>query len=107
MASKHSQYQPASRIVVAEYFAEQGKLILSTPTWDFDEFEPLGGYIVKLLSANIIEKQTDADIHSWLIDFEGCHFLMKAEHYSECVWLEALEPKQSQQECQFLASWLQ
>jgi len=80
-----------------------GRLILTTPEFDFDSFPQLGERLVALLSASIVEKQCDADIHSWLIDFEGCQLFLKAEHYSESMWLEALEVAASQQELRYLA----
>lgn len=86
-----------------QYQAEQGRLILKFPRFDFDSFPSMGEQLVTLLSATVIEKQQDADIHSWLIDFEGCQFFLKAEHYSESVWLEALTPKQAREESDFLA----
>ncbi len=95
-----------SSIKVDSLLLEEGKVILSATGWDFDNFDTLGLQIVTKLSARVLERQTDADIHSWLIDFEGCEFLLKAEHYSEAVWLEALNPKLSHAECQFIADWL-
>ncbi|MDE1223697.1 DUF3630 family protein [Vibrio aestuarianus] len=88
---------------LAHYLQEEGRLILSAPRFDFDTFPQFGERLVDLLSASVIEKQWDADIHSWLIDFEGCQLFLKAEHYSECMWLEALSIKESQQEMDFLA----
>jgi hypothetical protein len=90
-----------------DYHAEQGRLVLLFPTFDFDSFGPMGDQMVQLLSATVVEKQQDADIHSWLIDFEGCQLFLKAEHYSESVWLEALIPAQSKQECDYLAALFQ
>jgi hypothetical protein len=101
-----NQTETTKVITVGECLLEQGKLVLKTPEWDFDEFGVVGDLIVSQLAASLLEKQTDADLHSWLIDFEGCQFLLKAEHYSETVWLEALNPAQSQEECKFLATWL-
>lgn len=87
-----------------EYQAAAGRLILTTPAFDFDSFPQLGEQLVALLSASIVEKQCDADIHSWLIDFEGCQLFLKAEHYSESIWLEALDVTASQEEFGYLAS---
>jgi hypothetical protein len=86
-----------------EYQADEGRLILITPSFDYDSFPVLGERLVTLLSAQVIEKQADADIHSWLIDFEDCHLMLKAEHYSEAVWLEALAPAESREEMGYLA----
>ncbi|EGA68273.1 hypothetical protein VISI1226_18406 [Vibrio sinaloensis DSM 21326] len=89
---------------LAEYHADEGRIIIRAPRFDFDSFPQLADKLVKLLSASVIEKQWDADIHSWLIDFEGCQLFLKSEHYSESVWLEALSIDDSQQELDFLAS---
>lgn len=88
------------------YDAEQGRIIVRTPTFDFDSFPTLGERFVNLLSAQVIEKQADADIHSWLVDFEGCRLFLRAEHYSESVWLEAVTIAESQEEMGFLAQLL-
>lgn len=90
-----------------EYQAEEGRIIIRTPRFDFDSFPELGERLVWLLSARVIEKQWDADIHSWLVDFEGCQLFLKAEHYSECVWFEALAVDDSKEELAFLASLFQ
>ncbi|WED21791.1 DUF3630 family protein [Vibrio sp. JC009] len=92
---------------LAEYSQNAGKLILITPDFDFDSFPVIGERLVSQLSAKIIEKQTDADIHSWLIDFEGCQFMLKAEHYSESVWLEAMDVKTSREEVEYLSRLFQ
>ncbi len=90
-----------------EYQAEEGRIIIRTPRFDFDSFPELGDRLVSLLSARVVEKQWDADIHSWLVDFEGCQLFLKAEHYSECVWFEALAVDDSKEELAFLASLFQ
>ncbi len=90
-----------------DYRPQQGIIVIGTPDFDFDCFPELAQHLVDLLSARVIEKQWDADIHSWLIDFEGCQLFLKAEHYSECVWLEAVANGESQQELEFLAGLFQ
>lgn len=90
-----------------EYQADEGRIIIRTPSFDFDSFPDLGARLVELLSATVVEKQWDADIHSWLIDFEGCQLFMRAEHYSECVWFEAISIDDSKEELAFLASLFQ
>ncbi|WED26637.1 DUF3630 family protein [Vibrio sp. DW001] len=87
-----------------EHIKVEGKLILSSPSFDVDSFPKVGEELVCLLSAEIKEKQLDADLHSWLIDFEGCLFFLRAEHYSESVWLEALYKEESWEEVAYLAS---
>ena len=86
-----------------EYLAQEGRLLITAPSFDLDSFPELGERLITLLSATIIEKQWDADIHSWLIDFEGCRLFMKAEHYSEAIWFEALVLEDSKEELDYLA----
>lgn len=86
-----------------EYLAEDGRLLITTPSFDFDTFLLLGDKLVGLLSATVIEKQWDADMHSWLIDFEGCQLFLRSEHYSESVWFETLSVLESREELDYLA----
>ncbi|ANU37966.1 DUF3630 family protein [Vibrio scophthalmi] len=90
-----------------EYQAEQGRIVLNAPGFDFDSFPHLGERLLAALPARVIEKQCDADIHSWLIDFEDCQMFLKAEHYSESVWFESLSGSNSQAELAYLASLFQ
>ncbi len=96
-----------AKFTVKELLAESGVLLLNSPDFDFDSFPNLGEKLVTLLSAQVVEKQQDADIHSWLIDFDGCRLLLKAEHYSQAIWLEALEPAHSQEELSFIARFIE
>lgn len=41
------------------------------------------------------ERQCDADLHSWRVLFEGTPLLLRGDHYTESVWLEALDPEGS------------
>ncbi|CCO46752.1 hypothetical protein VINI7043_25857 [Vibrio nigripulchritudo ATCC 27043] len=86
-----------------EYQRKEGRIILTTPRFDYDSFPELGDKLVKTLSATVVEKQWDADIHSWLIDFEGCQLFLKSEHYSESVWLEVLNKDENREELDYLA----
>ncbi len=79
---------------LTEYIAEEGRLLIAAPRFDLDTFPALGERLVGLLCDGN-RKQWDADIHSWLIDFEGCRLFMKAEHYSEAIWFEALNIEES------------
>lgn len=90
-----------------EYIRNEGRLIIDAPSFDFDTFPAVGEKLVSLLSARVIEKQCDADLHSWLIDFEDCRLMLKAEHYSETLWLEALGASESREELDYLAGLLQ
>ena len=85
------------------YFESEAKLILSSPSFDIDSFPSLGEALVQLLSAQVKEKQFDADLHSWLIDFEGCLLFLRAEHYSESIWLEALDKNEGKEVMAYLA----
>ena len=80
----------ANEIGLIEFLPTEGKIILRVPAFDFDSFPELGSKIIDALGMSIKEKQQDADMHSWLVDFEGTALMLKAEHYSEAVWLEAL-----------------
>ncbi|MBD1576038.1 MULTISPECIES: DUF3630 family protein [Vibrio] len=85
-----------------EFDAQAGRIILINPSFDFDSYPPIGERLVSVLSATIIEKQSDADLHSWLLDFEGCQLFLRAEHYSETMWIEALSPQAGCEELQYL-----
>lgn len=91
---------------LVEYMRDEGKLILSSPSFDVDSFPVIGQALGDALTSTVIEKQFDADLHSWLIDFEGCRYFLRAEHYSESVWLEAVSIQQSKEESDFLAKIL-
>ncbi|WP_136487227.1 DUF3630 family protein [Vibrio sp. H11] len=92
---------------LTQYLAAEGRIIVAAPGFDYDSFPPLGERLVAGLSARIIEKQSDADLHSWLIDFEGCQLMLRAEHYIESVWLEALGQGLADEELAFIATLLQ
>ncbi len=99
-----AKIEHAPQFGLVEYMAEEGKLIVSGPRFDLDSFPELGDQLLALLSATAIEKQWDADVHSWLIDFEGCRLFLKAEHYSESLWFESLVVQESRDELDFLAT---
>ena len=88
---------------VIEFDKEAGRIIFSIPEFDFDSFEVIGKQLVSAMDAKITEQQMDADLHSWLIDFEGAQFMLRAEHYSNSVWLEALARTEHQEELAFIA----
>lgn len=87
-----------------DYQADQGRIIIRAPSFDFDTFPLIGERLLTTLSAYVVEKQCDADIHVWLIDFEGCQLFLKAEHYSESVWFESLAGTDSKEELEYLAN---
>lgn len=84
----------------------QGKLLILSPAWDFDSFPELGNTLISMLSASVKERQMDADLHTWLIDFEGTDLLLRAEHYSESIWLETLSSDEGQDVLRFIATLL-
>ncbi len=88
---------------LVEYQADQGRIIISAPPFDDDSFLEMGEILVRALSAQVLEKQWDADLHSWLIDFEGCQLFLKAEYYSESLWLEVLAKEGHRDELDYLA----
>jgi hypothetical protein len=96
-----------AKFFLNEFNSEQGRLILQTPSFDFDSFSVLANQLLQLLNASLVEKQQDADLHSWLIDFEGCQLMLRGEHYSESVWLESLSANESDEVLAYLARLLQ
>ena len=65
--------------------------LLSSPLLDFDTFPALGRILLRQLKAHLIEKRQDADLHTWLIEWKNSRWLLKAECYSQSLWLEALK----------------
>ncbi|KKC98670.1 DUF3630 family protein [Photobacterium halotolerans] len=90
---------------VRELDNEQGCLHLQTPDFDYDSFADVAQALVTVLGASVVEKEANADLHIWLIDFEGCRMMLKGEHYSAAMWLELLSRDDSDT-LAFLASWL-
>lgn len=88
---------------LAEFSPEHGRLVITTPSFDFDSFPELGKRLLRMLDATVVEQQLDADLHSWVIDFEGCRLILRAEHYSNAVWLESLAVSESSEELAYLA----
>lgn len=84
---------------------ELGLLQIEGPGFDFDSFPALAGKLLDQLDATVIERETNADLHVWLIDFEGCRLLLKGEHYSGAMWLEWLSPD-GRETLRFLAGLL-
>ena len=88
---------------VVEFDKEAGRIIFAVPEFYFDSFEVIGKQLVTAMDATIVEQRMDADLHSWLVDFEGAKFMLRAEHYSNSVWLEALARTEHQEELVFIA----
>lgn len=80
---------------VAEYLADQGRVILSYPGFDFDDFNDVAALLTTQLAALVVEKQLDADLHSWLFRCEDTLFLLRAEFYSQSLWIETLSVEHS------------
>ncbi|MUK29379.1 DUF3630 family protein [Aliivibrio fischeri] len=87
---------------VIEFDKEVGRIIFTIPDFDFDTFNDVGKQLVSAIDAKVIEQQVDADLHSWLIDFEGTHLMLRAEHYSNSVWLESLSSEEALDELSFI-----
>ncbi|GAM72459.1 aminopeptidase N [Vibrio sp. JCM 19236] len=94
------------KFLANHYIADEVKLIVTFPSFDHDSYPQLAEEFVALLSAKVVEKQQDADLHTWLIDFEGCRLMLRGEHYSESVWLESLSVEEGREELEFIASLL-
>ena len=75
---------------IAHIDEESGRVVLNVPCFDFDSFSLIGQWIAECLSATVIEQQIDADLHTWLLHIHHEPVLMKAEHYTETLWLEVL-----------------
>ncbi|EHT4943247.1 TPA: DUF3630 family protein [Vibrio vulnificus] len=88
---------------LTEYMAQEGRLLIRTPRFNLDTFPALAEQLLKLLSAQVVEKQWDGDVHSWLVDFEETHLFLKAEHYSEAVWFESLTVDDNREVMDYLA----
>ncbi|MEZ8143634.1 hypothetical protein A1OO_00250 [Enterovibrio norvegicus FF-33] len=93
------------RFRLSHFDANEGRLVLAADGMDFDNAEAMLDRFCQLIDANAQDKQTDADLHTWLVDFEGVTFMLKAEHYSASVWLERLG-KEGDEELLFLHRWL-
>ena len=90
---------------LSHFDAEEGRLVLAADGLDFDNTDTYLEAFCQLIGASVSDKQTDADLHSWLVDFEGARFMLKGEHYSASVWLEKLDAD-GDDELAFLHGWL-
>ncbi len=76
-----------SRFVCRELDLEQGLLLIGGPEFDFDSFPAVAEQFLQQIDATVVERELNADLHVWLIDFEGCRLMLKGEHYSSaCGW---------------------
>ncbi|MGF1693341.1 DUF3630 family protein [Photobacterium kagoshimensis] len=69
---------------------DHSHLLLTAPDFDYDTFAEVAVALVARIDATVVEREKNADLHVWLIDFEGCRLLLKGEHYSGALWLEAM-----------------
>ncbi|WP_045040181.1 DUF3630 family protein [Photobacterium iliopiscarium] len=69
---------------------EQGTLIVTPAVFEFDDFAVVAMALLQRLDATLVEQEQSADLQQWLIDFEGCQLLLKAEYYTASMWLELL-----------------
>ncbi|WP_027251500.1 DUF3630 family protein [Photobacterium halotolerans] len=99
-------YPTDIRFGVRELDSAQGCLHLQTPEFDYDSFAGIALALVTVLGASVVEKEANADLHIWLIDFEGCRMMLKGEHYSSAMWLELLS-RDDGDTLAFLAGWLE
>ena len=63
---------------------------IDAPAFDFDSFATVATPLVTMLGMTVMQQEVNADLHVWLVDFEGCQLLLKGEHYSGQLWLEGL-----------------
>lgn len=88
------------------YHAEQGVVEVAVANVSVEMLPQLGEQLVGYLDARIVDQQQDADLYTWLVDFEGTQLFLKAEYYSESVWFEALGSDSAQEELAFIAQLL-
>ncbi len=79
---------------VVHFQPDNNRLELSLTPFDMDCFPIVCQQLLVLWSATLKEKQFDADLHSWLIRAEGHDCIIRAEHYTQSVWIETLSEKE-------------
>lgn len=94
-----------SALTCRELDLEQGLLLIDGPSFDFDDFPVVAEQLLQQLDATVVERECNADLHLWLIDFEGCRLMLKGEHYSGAMWLEGMAGDAAET-LQFLATLL-
>ncbi|MGR5065917.1 DUF3630 family protein [Photobacterium sp. DNB22_13_2] len=80
-------------------------LEIGAPEFDYDNFAAVADTLLLGLGITVLEKELNADLHVWLVDFEGCRLLLKGEHYSGQMWLEGLD-SEAQETLLFIAGLL-
>lgn len=105
LPTQASASKAASKFVCQELDLEQGLLLISGPEFDFDSFPEVAEQLLQQIDATVVERELNADLHVWLIDFEGCRLMLKGEHYASALWLEWLSAD-DHEILQFLAGML-
>lgn len=57
---------------------------------DFDNFAEKVQPFLALAELRVVDRQCDADLHTWRVEFEGTPLLLRGDHYTQTLWLEAL-----------------
>ncbi|MGF1725882.1 DUF3630 family protein [Photobacterium nomapromontoriensis] len=78
-------------LYTCRYLDESARVLeLGCPDFDFDSFFDVAAPLLILLGLRVIEQECNADLHVWLVDFDGCRLMLKGEHYSGQMWLEGV-----------------
>ncbi|WP_074213954.1 DUF3630 family protein [Salinivibrio sp. ES.052] len=84
--------------------ASDKTLAFYQPALDADNARAVCQPLLETLEARVLESQQDADMVTWLIDFEGTRLMLKAAHYTQSVWLEPLDAD-GEEVIAFLRRW--
>ena len=76
---------PTPAFACRELDLEQGLLLIDGPEFDFDSFPEVAERLLLQIDGTVIERELNADLHVWLIDFEGCRLMLKGEHYTGAI----------------------
>ncbi|MEN0678857.1 MAG: DUF3630 family protein [Plesiomonas shigelloides] len=68
---------------------ENYSITIPVPGLNFDNFAERAQPVISRLELQVLERQCDADLHTWRVEFEGTPLLLRGDHYTECLWLEA------------------
>ena len=68
---------------------ENHSITIPVPGLNFDNFAEWALPVISRLELQVLERQCDADLHTWRVEFEGTPLLLRGDHYTECLWLEA------------------
>ncbi|WBA17838.1 DUF3630 family protein [Salinivibrio kushneri] len=87
-----------------QLMASDSTLAFYQPQLDADNAKEVCQPLLQALEASVLECQQDADMMTWLIDFEGTRLMLKAAHYTQSVWVEALD-NEGDEVIAFLRHW--